>query len=521
LAIGDQGFAQHVPSEILRLLERQKADERIRKEQQGLGRPIVAFKSRDQQFVAVGKTLHHSPAWKTFPDFLAEYIRRILDPAWGNAELAKPFADRHPIVQWYDAFCRYQQATIATPGVSAVAIVNGVVACYLGLAYSLYLLQHNVELQKRLVARLRIPDQFQGTYYELIVANILIRAGFELELEDEADGDSKHCEFSARSKRTGKKYWVEAKMRSVVGLLGKTQRDGTTDTNPLNRFIPQLNDALAKPAADERLIFIDLNTDPTPEADGKPPWIEKLGRRLEQYERKELPEGTTAYVFATNFSFHRTLNGPVSHVGVPYGLGIPDFNRPALRRLSDGYRLKQKHIDAHYIGEAFLTYTRFPSTFDGALPSEAIQNSSRVILGNTHCFGDPASGGVIGTVTAASVDEQNSQVTFAVLDQHGRSSICIAPMTSQELADYRAHKDSYFGKIVPAGGRIDDPFELFEWFVGNYKGLTRDQLLQNFARSPNIESLQALSDEDLLYEYCERLVAAVVGRSGRPAHDRK
>ena len=315
-----------------RAFERHKADERIREEQQGLGRPIVALKAHGQQFVAVGNKLHYSPKWKTFPDFLVNYIGGVLDPAWGNAELAKPFAERHPIVQWYDAYCRYQQATIKTPGVPAQAMVTGVVACFLGLAYSLYLLDHNVELQKRLLARLKIPDQFQGAYYELIVANILIRAGFELALEDETDGNSKHCEFSARSKRTGKKYWVEAKMRSVAGLLGKTHRDGTTDPNPLNRFIPQLNKALAKPAADERLIFIDLNTDPTVEADGKPPWIETLGKRLEQHEKKELPQGVSAYVFVTNFPFHRRLSEPASLVGVPYGLGIPDFNRPAVRR---------------------------------------------------------------------------------------------------------------------------------------------------------------------------------------------
>ena len=118
------------------------------------------------------------------------------------------------------------------------AVVTGVVACYLGLAYSLYLLAHNVELQEKLVRRLKVPGQFQGAYYEVTVANILIRAGFELELEDESDGTVKHCEFSARSRRTGKKYWVEAKMQSVAGLLGKTERDGTTKTNPLNRFVP-------------------------------------------------------------------------------------------------------------------------------------------------------------------------------------------------------------------------------------------------------------------------------------------
>ena len=75
-----------------------------------------------------------------FPDFLAAYLKRILDPQWGNAELAKPFNERHPIIQWYHAFCLYQHETIKTSGVPATAEMNGVTACFLGMAYSLYLL---------------------------------------------------------------------------------------------------------------------------------------------------------------------------------------------------------------------------------------------------------------------------------------------------------------------------------------------------------------------------------------------
>jgi hypothetical protein len=179
--------------------------------------------------VAVGKTLYWSPTWKAFPDFLADYIKRVIGPDWGNAEIAKPFEQRHPLMQWYDIFCRYQQATIPKPGELSEAPVTGIVACYLGLAYSLYLLAHNVELQDRLVRRLKDPRQFQGAYYELMIANILVRAGFTLTLEDETDGESKHCEFAAISKHTGKKYWVEAKMRAVSGLFGKTAADGGTD----------------------------------------------------------------------------------------------------------------------------------------------------------------------------------------------------------------------------------------------------------------------------------------------------
>lgn len=74
---------------------------------------------------------------------------------WGNAEIAKPFAERHPLMQWYDAYCKYQQATIKTPGEVCNANVTGIVACYLGLAYSLYLLDHNVEIQERLIGRLK------------------------------------------------------------------------------------------------------------------------------------------------------------------------------------------------------------------------------------------------------------------------------------------------------------------------------------------------------------------------------
>ena len=75
------------------------------------------------------------------------------------------------------------------------------------------------------------------------------------------------------------------------------------------------------------------------------------------------------------------------------------------------------------------------------------------------------------------------------------------PMSPQQMADYRAHKDSYFGKIVPVGGKIDDPFALFEWFVETHKWMSRDQLLAKLAQTPNIAALRTLSDNDLLCEY--------------------
>jgi hypothetical protein len=170
-------------------------------------------------------------------------------------------------------------------------------------------------------------------------------------LEDEGDRASKHCEFAALSRETGKKYWVEAKMGSVAGVLGKTQRDGGGGRKTLGRLIPHLNNALAKPSADERLIFIDLNVEPKFDRDNKPTWGDAAVKRIERYEAKELPKGASAYLFVTNIGFHRNLDGTPTPAMLPFGLGIRDFNRPGYLRLSEIYRQKRKHIDAHHIGD--------------------------------------------------------------------------------------------------------------------------------------------------------------------------
>jgi hypothetical protein len=313
----------------------QDAAEFIRLKQQGKGRPIVAGKVAGHQVVAVGKEVHWSTKWKTFADFLADYMKKKLGAEWAKAELAKSPSERHPLMQWAFSCWEYQKETIKQPGEVVSAALNGVVACYLGTAYALYLLAHNVELQDRLLNRLKDVGQFQGAYYELFVASTLIRAGFTLALEDETDGSTKHCEFSASSQKTGKKYWVEAKMRSVAGMLGRTTADGGPDSKPFARMIPHLNGALAKPANDERLIFIDVNTPPKTDHNGQPDWLEPAMRRLEQYEKAENTTGATAYVFLTNIAYHRDLTGQPMFAASPFGLGLPDFNRPGMIRVSD------------------------------------------------------------------------------------------------------------------------------------------------------------------------------------------
>jgi hypothetical protein len=499
--------ASGVPN-LEHVLEQMRASERIRQSQQGLGRPIIGLKSGDRQIVAVGTKVYFSAKWKTFPDFLADYMKQKLGGDWGNAEIAKPLAERHPLMQWYDTYCKYQQATIKTPGEVCNADVTGIVACYLGLAYSLYLLDHNVEIQERLIGRLKNPANFQGAFYELFVANVLIRAGFQLTLEDEGDVTSKHCEFAAVSRETGKKYWVEAKMGSVAGVLGKTRQDGGSGRKPLGRLIPHLNNALAKPAADDRLIFIDLNVEPRFDRDNKPTWFDAAAKRIELYEANELPGGGSAYLFVTNIGFHRNFDSAPAPAMLPFGLGIPDFNRPGYLRLSEIYRQKRKHIDAHQIGESFLNYTKFPTTFDGSLPSEAFgAASSRVKIGESYLFKDVGGVDMVGTVTYATVHESEKKAAIAVTFTDGTSRILMQPMTDAEFRDYKAHPDAYFGKILPVSKKAENQYDLFEFFVEANKGLSRGTLLQRLGRPADFDP--NVSDTDLLAEYCEALVAAV------------
>lgn len=504
---------------VARNFKRIQAEQRIRERQQGEGRPIIALKQGEQQVVAVGNQLMWSDKWKSFPDFLGDYLKKVVGQDWGNAEIKKPLAERHPLMQWYDAYCRYQQEVIKTPGTLSSYEVVGVVACYLGVAYSLYLLDHNVDLQVRLLKRLKDPGQFQGAYYELLVANVLIQAGFKLTLEDETDGATKHCEFAAISSKTAKKYWVEAKMRGVAGMLGRTNADGGADGKPLGSMIPHLNAALAKPASGERLIFIDLNGELPVDTgeDKRPHFIDAAVARLEKFEREGKAEGKTAYVFVTDIAWHRSLRGRPISVVAPFGLGFPDFNRSGMFRMSERYMQDRKHNDAIRIADAFTRLTKYPSTFDGKLPSEAYENSQRVMIGETYDFeGDIG----VATVTAASVMPQGKHAVLGVTRHADGSSYLIKkPMTDRELADYEENSDAYFGELGPKQKDSKTPYEFFESLMEIHLPWKTEQILDKMKGFADFEKFKELPHEHLVAIYCEGLAAMIQGL--KPGQDNK
>ena len=495
-----------------RHLQRHKASELVRTQQQGLGKPIIGVESNGYQLIAVKNKLHWGK-WKTFPDFLQNYIKDLLGPEWGNAELSKPLKERHPIIQWYNAYCAHQKIYMNEEKEVNSSPITGVVACYLMLAYNLYLISHNVELERRLVARLKNVQNFQGAYYELMVASVLIRAGFELQLIDESNRDSKNCEFTALSKSTGKTYWIEAKMKAVSGLLGKTEISGSNDNNPLSKLINHLSDAIAKPAIGERMVFIDLNAQiPNNFSEKIPPsFMTSAIGKMKRYSETNMPPGEKAYVFLTSTSFHRELHKTAKLIAMPYGLAIPDFNTNQPMLVTERYRQDKRHIDAISVLTSLNNYLDVPATFDGSMSSEKFGSEERIQIGSTYAFERPE-GQIIGTITSAHVVEEEKKTIIGMTTPEGKKLIGEIGMTEEQLADYRNHKDTYFGLVRRAPRELSSPMELFEFLMDGCKKASRQQMLDWFGPHRDKKLLDGMSDEDLLIEYCGAMVNSVMAR---------
>lgn len=347
----------------------------------------------------------------------------------------------------------------------------------------------------------------------MVVARALINAGYELTLEDETDTSAKHCEFAAVSKDTGNKFWIEAKMRGVSGLLGKTERDGVPASKSgkaTSMLVPHLNAALKKPANDQRMIFIDLNAEMSASADdnNRPSFASDVTARLLQYEQRELEMGKSAYVFVTNMTFHRDLLGPARMLSIPIGVGIPDFNRAGHYQLSEIYRRDKKHADAMRVAQSLSELLKFPATFDGGMPATVFHGDEPPIqIGEKYCFegAGPNGSDLTGTVSDVTVMENEKAAYIGVRTDEGKGYILKDNMSDHQMSDYLAHKDAYFGKVKCVSKGVSTPYDLFKFFVHAYTRLSRRQLLEKLKL--NDGDARDISDEDLLLDYCERMVS--------------
>src|SRR5262249_7558000 len=155
----------------------------------------------------------------------------------------------------------------------------GAMRAYLLLAYDLYTLGHHSALQDRLLHRLRNADQYQGARHELFAAATCIRAGFDIQHEDETDRSSGHVEFVAVHRRTGARICIEAKSKRSKGVLG-WPGDREPEDKVRVRIGQLVNDALSKPRKHPLVIFVDLNLPPGAPAPRTEAWFKAVTGHL-------------------------------------------------------------------------------------------------------------------------------------------------------------------------------------------------------------------------------------------------
>lgn len=471
-----------------------------RERQQGLGRGILSAEYAGHRLVAVKNRLMSSKKWRTFHDFLFDYIRTAMGPDWGNAEIAKPLNERHPFLLWYDHVCRHQQKYAQKPGEIYSAPLTGAVAAYMQLAYDLYILDHNVELQDRLINRLRDKENFYGARYEAFVAARLIQAGFTIEFEDEADRSTTHCEYTATYTKTGRKFSVEAKHRGATGSKFRLGR--------------LLIGALRKHAQFERIVFIDVNI--PDEASGMeiPQYLERAISNLKAFEGREiagqfLPE---AYIVVTNNPGHHHLEKEgVRSIGVMDGFQKSDFKRgyveyPSLRAAIEN---RNRHIEMEELLRSMSDHSEIPSTFDGEMPVYAFgQKDRKMTIGERYSVKSVDGHERVGVLTTAAVMEPESRAYGALTFDDGTSELHFWDLTAEELAAWRRYPDTFFGQLQQRHQKIETPLQLYDFFLEGYRSTPKERLLELMAGAEDINVLKELSQPELASLYAERYATA-------------
>lgn len=469
-----------------------------RERQQGLGKPIIAADFNGERFVAVKNRLFHSARFRTFHDFLVRYAMTALGPAWGTKELRTPEPERHPIALWYQALCRHQRKFMSGSGKIESLPYSGGTAAFMHLAYDLYSLDHNAELQERLLARLRNPQTFSGARYETYVAAVFIRAGFDLVFENEQDGSTTHCEFTATSRRSGKRFSVEAKRRQSRRLkLGRL-----------------FNDALSKRADHTRVVFMDVNTPDDGRGEVRPVFLDILRRRLRASEGTLLNgrPRPAAYVVMTNTPWEYDLDGPAARsTYLSEGFQIPDFKEGvAFPTLRHAINAREAHTEMHGLMQSIRDHSEVPSTFDGELDVYSFEDAPvRVAVGSRYLFPDKNGENRIGLVTSATVSEDESVAHCAVtFGENEAGGIYTYPLSKAELDAYRRHPDTFFGVPSQRKIRVESPLDLYDFFHESYRHTPKEKLLEFMNNWPDQAHLATLGQAELASLYAEGMAVS-------------
>ena len=343
-------------SDITKEIQKRIVKDANRKATFGNIRPIIHSEINGKRIVAVGNILTASDRWKTFHDFLFDYIWHVFGKEWVKSQEHLPLPLQHIIFQWFRAERQFTERQKANDAGIIQAEPNGPTNALLLLAYDLYTVNHNSNLPNRLLDRMKNNGQYQGARYELFCMAALLRAGFTLSFEDESDGTRSHPELIATHKKSGIQIAVEAKSKHRPGALSTPGEARSASEIRLGKIAQLINDAVNKKVALPLVVFIDVNLPPD-QADqilGTFP-TKKTIRIFDSITQEEGKFDLFNFVLFTNHPHH-------------YGReDQPDPKRiySGVFSLKPKYRIERKEVIDDLVTGA-IQYGHVPQTFDAS-----------------------------------------------------------------------------------------------------------------------------------------------------------
>ncbi len=351
------------------------------------------------------------------------------------------------------------------------APMTGATRAFVNLAYNIYLIAHHAgkggnDIVKGYIDRLKSArsDTFIGALFETYAAAAFLKAGFELEFENERDGTVSHVEFVALYPKTGKLFSVEVKARERS--VGSEEVDDFKRLRVGNK----LNKALGKKAMHPRVVMIEVNV---PEVvtsfEG---WPSAAIEQICYSEKSNFPDGTqkpSAYVFVTNHPFHSNLAVPDAGMQLlATGFHISDFGPDSRHSSYKGVlESRSKHEEMFALMKSMQTHYEIPSTFDGEMPELEFQEARdllRLQFGRWYMV--PATDGqeVPGCLYEAIVREDTKEVLGCYELATGEYIMATCPISDAELSAYRRYPETFFGEIRKPSGQANTLIELCDFF---------------------------------------------------------
>lgn len=276
-------------------------------------------------------TMHARPKKETFHEFLISVVQWTLGEEWWKHQIRMDEESQHVVVQWRRHYADLVKQAFAGGGATDAKgrrwfRPTGPAWALVSLGYDLYCLQAKDRLPGFLATKLRKNQSFQSARYEVAVAAIMARSGYNIEFLDEVGIKEKHCEFLATHPSSEVQIGVEAKSRVRAGVLhepGKFQY--SKDARGLEKLIRKA--VKQKPKDLPFMIFLDLNLPASPGV----PLVERGWFKDVNVVLDRLSEGTLSgrdpynVVVCTNFAPHL---GPVDGAVPPAEWGMVVSERP-------------------------------------------------------------------------------------------------------------------------------------------------------------------------------------------------